>query len=120
MNTRTHLSAIVIGTSLLLSTGCIERRIIVEKPPQTIVVQQPSAEVLVAEPPPADKAEVVTPSVAPGPDYIWVNGYWVRQGASWLWTPGTWVRQPHANAAWIPGHWQHQPGGWAWIPGHWI
>jgi hypothetical protein len=119
MNTRTHLLSLVIGTCVLLTGGCIERRVIVEKPPQQVVVQQPSPDVVVAEPPPADKVEVVN-GAAPGPEYVWVRGYWIRQGPNWMWVPGVWVQRPHANAVWVAGHWQHYANGWAWVPGHWI
>ena len=29
---------------------------------------------------------------APGPGYVWKEGYWVRRGHHWQWVRGHWVR----------------------------
>lgn len=58
---------------------------------------------------------------APGPDYVWVGGYWVwrhhRLGyGHWEWVPGAWTHPPYHGAVWIGGGWgpRHE-----WIEGRW-
>jgi len=42
---------------------------------------------------------------APGPDYVWIDGYWYASGRRWLWHNGYWTRPPYAGARWImPRH----------------
>ena len=73
--------------------------------------------VLVAKAPPAPRVEIRR--ATPGPDHVWVAGYWKWSGRNHVWVNGTWVKKPHRGAAWVPGHWQKLRGGWKWIPGHW-
>jgi hypothetical protein len=40
--------------------------------------------------PPPDYAHCVPP--CPGPDYTWVDGYWVFEGGRRVWTAGYWRR----------------------------
>ncbi len=74
-------------------------------------------EVVVREPPPADREEVV--EAAPYPDYVWIPGHWAWEG-QYVWVQGTWRRPPHERATWARGHWAQRSGGWMWIEGHWI
>ena len=62
--------------------------------------------------------------VAPGPDYIWVSGYWrwrnIRWGfGRWEWVSGAWTRPPHRDALWIGGRWEPHRGLNIWVDGHW-
>jgi len=86
-------------------------------PPQQQVVtagpvQQPA---VVVQPPPV-RVEVVPG--APGPGYVWVNGYWNWNGA-WVWVPGRYVFPPRPHLVWVPGVWIHERHGWRWHHGHW-
>jgi len=55
----------------------------------------------------------------PGPDYIWINGYWDWNGHTYIWISGHWSRHnPHKE--WQPGHWEQRPHGWVWMPGRWV
>ena len=76
-----------------------------------------SETVVVTEAPPAPQTEVIP--VSPGPDYIWVGGYWARQGPRWVWVPGRWNLRPRPAAVWVPGHWVAHRRGWTWVAGHW-
>jgi hypothetical protein len=41
----------------------------------------------------------------PGPDYIWVDGYWYPVGGRYRWHDGYWTRPPYAGARWVgPRH----------------
>ena len=74
--------------------------------------------VYVDEPAPALRSEVIV-GTAPGPDYIWVGGYWTRHHSSWYWVGGRWAHRPRAGAEWVTGHWDHRPQGYVWVSGHW-
>jgi hypothetical protein len=58
--------------------------------------------------PPAPRVVAVTP-VRPGPDYLWVGGYWYPVGGHYRWHDGYWTRPPYAGARWVePHHDGHQ------------
>ena len=58
-------------------------------------------------------------SVRPGPDYLWVSGYWDWGGGDWLWVPGTWTRSPHSHAHWVGPRYHQRHGHWYYTRGHW-
>jgi len=41
--------------------------------------------------------------ICPGPEYIWVPGYWAYGPYGYYWVPGTWVLAPYVGALWTPG-----------------
>ena len=41
---------------------------------------------------------------APGPDYLWVDGYWYVMGNRYRWHDGYWTRPPYPAAYWMPPH----------------
>ena len=67
-----------------------------------------------APPPPP----VETVVVAPGPDYVWVDGEWVWNGR-WFWVGGHWGYPPYPHAIWIGGRSWHDEHGWHNARGHW-
>src|SRR6516162_3836950 len=102
MNTvKLSLAGLVIGLLVCVLSSCAT-------PPDPAgtpeVVVVPSA-------PPPPPVEVVP--AAPGPEYIWVDGYWGWHGR-WIWEPGRWAVRPHARAAWVPGRWSQGRRGWNW------
>jgi hypothetical protein len=55
-------------------------------------------------PPPRPRVVAVRP-VAPGPDYVWVDGYWYPVGGHYKWHAGYWSRPPYVGARWVgPRH----------------
>jgi hypothetical protein len=56
---------------------------------------------------------------APGPDYIWITGFWVWGGSSYDWTPGHWEHRPSPRARYERGRWNRGRGGWYWVDGRW-
>jgi len=72
--------------------------------------------VVVAEPPPPAPVETVV--VAPGPDYVWIDGEWVWNGR-WFWVGGHWGYPPYPHAVWVRGYWGRGSHGWSRVPGHW-
>jgi hypothetical protein len=57
--------------------------------------------------------------VAPGPDFMWIPGYWAWNGVGYYWVPGTWVLAPYVGALWTPGWWGWSSGAYIWHPGYW-
>lgn len=58
--------------------------------------------------------------VAPGPRYIWADGYWDWRGNRWRWVPGRWVVPPRHRTVWVPGHWTPDGRhGYRWRAGYW-
>jgi hypothetical protein len=39
--------------------------------------------------------------VSPGPDHIWVDGYWYPVGNHYKWHDGYWTRVPYPAARWV-------------------
>jgi outer membrane lipoprotein SlyB len=72
--------------------------------------------VVVTQPPPPPPVETVV--VAPGPDYVWIDGEWVWNGR-WFWVGGHWGYPPYPHAVWVRGYWGRGPHGWSRAPGHW-
>jgi hypothetical protein len=62
---------------------------------------------------------VYTQPMVPGPNYIWMPGYWAWGPAGYYWVPGTWVLAPRPGFLWTPGYWGWAPGGYLWHPGYW-
>ncbi len=56
---------------------------------------------------------------APGPAYIWTDGYWDWRGRDWYWVQGSWRRPPHRGAAWVPGYWRPSGHGHVFVRGYW-
>ena len=54
-------------------------------------------------PPPAPRVLRVRPA-SPGPDYVWVDGYWYPVGRRYQWHEGYWTRPPYAGARWVAPH----------------
>lgn len=58
-------------------------------------------------------------SEAPGPDHVWIEGYYRWDGNSYGWVPGHWERVPSGRRHWVPGRWRSYRGQWYWVEGHW-
>ena len=75
------------------------------------------AMVVVESSPPPPRYEVY--SVAPGPDYTWVAGYWQWGGADYVWVSGRWELPPRGYHHYEPGRWQRHGQRYYWREGHW-
>ena len=67
--------------------------------------------------PPPVQYEVV--SVAPGPGFIWVSGYWEWTGVQYAWVSGRWQRPPSGYTVWVGPRYERVRSGWRYRPGHW-
>jgi len=64
---------------------------------------QASVGITIGPPPPPRVVRVLPPR--PGPEFVWVDGYWYPVGRHYRWHAGYWTRPPYAGARWIgPRH----------------
>jgi hypothetical protein len=68
-------------------------------------------------PPPAYGYGVV--GVAPGPGFVWVNGYHEWRGGSYVWVRGAWMRPPRPHAVWVAPTYRRHGNGYRYYGGHW-
>jgi hypothetical protein len=68
--------------------------------------------VTIGAPPPPRPVRVAP---QPGPDFVWVDGYWYAVGPRWVWHAGYWTRPPYPGAYWI----QPYHDGERFVPGYW-
>lgn len=55
-------------------------------------------------PPPPPRVVRVLPA-RPGPEFVWVGGYWYPVGHRYRWHAGYWTRPPYVGARWVgPRH----------------
>ncbi len=76
-----------------------------------------AGEVVVRIAPPA--AVVERRGMAPGPGYVWINGYHRWDGNAYSWNAGRWERPPRPHARWIAHRWVHRRGGYVLVDGRW-
>jgi len=100
----------------LLATGCVYRERTVYRPaPGAPVVA--TSEVEVVGPPPVEIVE--TRTIQPGPEFVWVGGYYGWAGGGWRWTPGYWGRPPRPGAIWVGPRYAYRGGRHVWVRGYW-
>jgi hypothetical protein len=119
-------SALLVATGSLLLTGCVvrEREVRYRNPPPPppppapgVAVETPGVEVDVTGPPPTDIVEVQP--IMPGPDFIWVGGYWGWGPRGWVWSHGYWGHPPRRGAVWLRPHYVYRGGRHVWVRGGW-
>jgi hypothetical protein len=54
-------------------------------------------------PPPAPRVVAVRPA-SPGPDFMWVEGYWYPINGHYRWHEGYWAQPPYGGAHWVAAH----------------
>ena len=55
-------------------------------------------------PPPPPRVVAVAPT-RPGPEFVWVEGYWYPVGHHYKWHDGYWTVPPYERAQWVaPRH----------------
>jgi hypothetical protein len=50
--------------------------------------------------------------IAPGPGYVWTNGYWD-------WSGGAWALPPHGSHVWVEPYYHPYQGHYHYHRGHW-
>ena len=61
--------------------------------------------VVTTQPPPVTVEQRV---VSPGPEYVWIDGYWEWNGGRWVWRKGHWVRPPHHGHTWVAPRYENR------------
>lgn len=62
-------------------------------------------------PPPPPRREVIV-GISPGPDYVWIGGYWDGSPGHYSWVGGRWDHPPHGqHGQWNPPHWDKGTDG---------
>ncbi|HTQ29386.1 MAG TPA: YXWGXW repeat-containing protein [Puia sp.] len=56
--------------------------------------------------------------IAPGADYIWIDGDWIWAGGGYHWHEGHWDKA-RPGRKWHGGSWESHGSGWRWNKGHW-
>jgi hypothetical protein len=56
--------------------------------------------------------------VAPGPDYVWIDGDWVWGGGRYTYQKGHWDHRREGHS-YVKGSWAHTSHGYHWNKGHW-
>lgn len=74
---------------------------------------QVSFDVRIGPPPRAPRVYRVPPQ--PGPDYVWVDGYWYPVNGRYQWHNGYWTRPPYPDAYWVAPYYQDD----RYYTGHW-
>jgi hypothetical protein len=57
--------------------------------------------------------------IAPGPGYVWTNGYWDWSGGAWVWVGGRWALPPHGSHVWVEPYYHPYQGHYHYHRGHW-
>lgn len=88
-------------------------------PPQVIVAPPPPAgqPVTVVAAPPPPRVEVVY--ARPGPDFVWIGGYWAWRGGRHVWIAGHYERPPRGHRHWEEPRWERRGGSYIFIEGRW-
>jgi len=71
----------------------------------------------VTVPPPPPQYGVM--GYAPGPGYVWCDGYWNWVGSRYVWVRGYWGRPPRPGLRWVPARWEHRNGRYEFERGRW-
>lgn len=74
--------------------------------------------VYVNEVPPAPYPRTEIAPICPGPDYIWIDGYWSWDDNCYIWIPGVWVIG-RAGYLYARPHWEYRDGGHVFVRGYW-
>jgi hypothetical protein len=67
--------------------------------------------------PPPMRREIRSPR--PGPDQVWIGGFWDRDGDRWAWREGRWDRAEIRGDRWVTPVYRREGGGYRYEPGHW-
>jgi hypothetical protein len=70
-----------------------------------------SVNIVIDAPPPPPRHEVVIERDRPGPNYVWVDGYWDGAPGHYVWVAGRWDHPPHPNGKWFAPHWDKDRDG---------
>ena len=79
----------------------------------TIAAAQVSIGIEIGAPPPPRVVRVRPPG--PGPEFVWIEGYWYPVKGHYRWHEGYWTRPPYPDARWV----QPRHDGRRFFEGYW-
>jgi hypothetical protein len=56
---------------------------------------------------------------APGPGFVWAEGFYDLRGSTWVWVPGAWRRPPRPGVVWVAPAWHPDGRSWRFHRGYW-
>jgi hypothetical protein len=56
---------------------------------------------------------------APGPGFVWADGFYDLRGSAWVWVPGAWRRPPRPGVMWVAPAWRQEGRSWRFHRGYW-
>lgn len=68
-------------------------------------------------PPPPARYGVV--GYAPGPGYVWTEGFYDLRGGRWTWVSGRWMRAPRRGGVYVSPYWEPYGRGYRFHRGYW-
>jgi hypothetical protein len=72
----------------------------------TVFGAQVSIGITIGPPPPPPPEVHVLPPPSPGPEFVWVEGYWYPVKKKYKWHPGYWTQAPYPGAHWVVPHYE--------------
>ena len=120
MNQKLRNSMLTSSILATLALGGLSGCVVREEPAPVAVAPAPppaDGDVVVQDAPPPDQVEVQPP--APGPEFVWVGGYYGWYGGRYSWHHGYWRRPPYGYHVWVRDHWAYGPRGHVFVRGHW-
>jgi WXXGXW repeat (2 copies) len=85
---RTSIRTALLAAMLLATVGVVDAQI--------------SIGIRIGPPPPPRVVRVLP--ATPGPEFMWVEGYWYPAGRHYRWHEGYWTRPPYEGARWVEPH----------------
>ena len=73
--------------------------------------------IIVTQAPPAPQQEVVL--AQPGPQYVWLPGYWTWRNEQYQWMAGHWELPPSSRSVWTAPHWEREGNAYRFYEGSW-
>jgi len=67
-------------------------------------VAQISIGIQIGPPPPSREVRILPPR--PGPEFVWVGGYWYPERNHYKWHAGYWTRPAYPAARWVEPHYE--------------
>jgi WXXGXW repeat (2 copies) len=103
---------VLIAGMTLLAAGCVEERVVHERP----VRQEYVAEVIAPGPPPV---EIVEREPEPRVGFVWARGYWHWDGHRYYAVHGHWEGE-RAGYHYEHPHWEQRGNQWHLHVGAWV
>jgi len=74
---------------------------------------------MVQSSPPSPPPYAETVSAPPGPNAVWVPGYWASDGRRYVWIAGVWQVPPPNAHTYVAAHWEYQADRYVYVQSSW-